>query len=459
MAREFMPKSSALMPYVVVNRDAAVSGVFTVDGEGGTIDLTKKYVQITDYNQRVGSLETQVTTNVGDITNLKTAVSSINGSITTINTTLGGKAAKGANNDITSLGGLTTALSIDQGGTGAKDAATARANLGAVNRAGDNMTGTLAISDAASGNKSVYGIGSVELYNTTPFIDFHYNNDTSDYSTRIINNEQNALEVSAFGANVSFRVNGGIRCGSANNSGGMNIYRGNGDEAAIWGINCNDGNLNINRGASATQNMIVYSNVNAKGELLANTDMPASPATGAYVNTNGIRALAKGRGAYGNSQGAVFGFYHQEQVGTGARGIINYNGFGMDRNWLFQQTGQFDGPFGTIQAAGSDVRLKKDITEAKEGAAERVDAIGVVEYTEIDTGIRKRGFISQQAETVDPIYVSYGGKTTDVNGEEYEILNLNDRAIMADVIVALQEARAEIKQLKDRVQELEASKS
>ena len=47
-------------------------------------------------------------------------------SITTI---LSGKAAKGANDDITSLSGLTTALSLEQGGTGSTTESGARKNL------------------------------------------------------------------------------------------------------------------------------------------------------------------------------------------------------------------------------------------------------------------------------------------------------------------------------------------
>lgn len=46
-------------------------------------------------------------------------------------TAIAGKAALGANTDITSLGGLTTPLSQGQGGTGATTAAGARTNLGA----------------------------------------------------------------------------------------------------------------------------------------------------------------------------------------------------------------------------------------------------------------------------------------------------------------------------------------
>lgn len=155
MAREFMPKSSALMPYVVVNRDAAVAGVFTVDGEGGSVDLTGKYVQITNYNQRVGSLETQVTTNTGDITNLKTAVTSINGSITSINTSLSNKAAKGANSDITSLTALSGPLRLGGDAVNAYDAVTLR---------------QLQASSGGSGGATLNGVmnnnlGAVEWFN------------------------------------------------------------------------------------------------------------------------------------------------------------------------------------------------------------------------------------------------------------------------------------------------------
>ncbi|EGF4814140.1 tail fiber domain-containing protein [Escherichia coli] len=52
-----------------------------------------------------------------------------------ITTSLSGKAAKGANSDITSLSGLTTALSVVQGGTGSTTASGARTNFGLGNSA------------------------------------------------------------------------------------------------------------------------------------------------------------------------------------------------------------------------------------------------------------------------------------------------------------------------------------
>lgn len=157
MARDFMPKSSALMPYIVVNRDAAVAGVFTVDGEAGSVDLTDKYVQIKDYNQRVGSLEARVTTTENDIKDIKTTISTINSSIGTINTSLSNKAAKGVNSDITSLTALSGPLRLGGDAVNAYDAITLR---------------QLQASSGGSGGASLSGvmnnfIGAVEWFNGT----------------------------------------------------------------------------------------------------------------------------------------------------------------------------------------------------------------------------------------------------------------------------------------------------
>ena len=141
-------------------------------------------------------------------------------------------AKKGANSDITSLSGLTTALSISQGGTGAKTAADARTALGL-------------------GTTDVPYFSSIELTSSTPFIDFHFGKDVGDYTARIIQTEANALEVGAGTGSLSFRINGGLRVGGVSYSGGINIYRGNGDANALWGLNCSDGNLNVARGSGA----------------------------------------------------------------------------------------------------------------------------------------------------------------------------------------------------------------
>lgn len=68
-------------------------------------------------------------TKIGDGSVNNTEFSYLGGVTSSIQTQLDGKAATGANSDITSLSGLTTALSIGQGGTGATTAAEAIENL------------------------------------------------------------------------------------------------------------------------------------------------------------------------------------------------------------------------------------------------------------------------------------------------------------------------------------------
>ena len=72
MSRELMPKSGIMMPHVVINRDAAVVGVSTVDGFAGAIDLTGKYLQKTDaadtyLTKTDGATKTFVTDAIGPI--------------------------------------------------------------------------------------------------------------------------------------------------------------------------------------------------------------------------------------------------------------------------------------------------------------------------------------------------------------------------------------------------------
>nr|WP_310615858.1 tail fiber domain-containing protein [Pantoea cypripedii] len=105
-----------------------------------------------------------------------------------ITTSLAGKAAKGANNDITSLTGLTTALSVAQGGTGTTTASNAwKALL-------DGRTVATARGDLGLASNGVPTFGSLELSAGTPFIDFHYNNTAADYDYRLINLSSGTLQ-------------------------------------------------------------------------------------------------------------------------------------------------------------------------------------------------------------------------------------------------------------------------
>jgi len=131
--------------------------------------------------------------NLSDLTNVASARSSldvyskeeVDSDITNLNssiqTSLSGKAAKGANTDITALSGLTVALSVAQGGTGGKTAADARTGLSAAKSGANSditslsgLTTPLSISQGGTGSSTAsdarnnLGLGSVATESVVP---------------------------------------------------------------------------------------------------------------------------------------------------------------------------------------------------------------------------------------------------------------------------------------------------
>lgn len=192
---------------------------------------------------------------------------------------------------------------------------------------------------------------SIELSGATPYIDFHYSNSTADYTARIIHSEAQAIEVSAANGGVSFRINGGLRVGGASYSGGINIYRGNGDSNALWGINVNDGNFNFARGSAAGADM-----------NLANARV---------TNLQGIQSRA---GSSGTQTGNMYNIF--------------WNGVAT----LYMDTSRL-GVF--AYDTSSDRQLKKDIIyrdDANKALAE------VLEWRPADFKMKARGIISETAD-------------------------------------------------------------
>lgn len=177
------------------------------------------------------------------------------------------------------------------------------------------------------------------------------------------------------------------------------------------------------------------------GDIIAYVNAPPNPAIGQYLNSVAVRSQLRGRGAKNDPLGAYCGMYIQEHVGTDHAIILNLNGYSKDTNWQLFSNGKISTPLGDVMTSGSDVRIKDDITKPLDGAGERIDAIGIVEYTEIATGERKRGWLAQQLDTIDPLYTYL---TTTAEGS---LLNTNDRALLADVITELQALRQRVKEL------------
>ncbi len=194
---------------------------------------------------------------------------------------------------------------------------------------------------------------AIELTAATPFIDFHYNNSTADYTARIIHTEAQAIEVSAGSGNISFRINGGLRVGGASYSGGINLYRGNGDANALWGLNASDGNLNIARGTST-------------GGIITMADSMLDQ----------VRGIRGKQGASGVYQPNTWQFY--------------WNSSAQLEAWVDTSK------VGNVTLSStSDKGLKKDITyreDASEALAE------VLKWRPADFKMKARGIIPETAE-------------------------------------------------------------
>lgn len=124
-------------------------------------------------------------------------------------------------------------------------------------------------------------------------------------------------------------------------------------------------------------------------------------------------------------------------------------GLGTVYNTVFNTNGTISGPQGTVQQVASDIRLKSDVVPAKEGALERINAIGCVEFTWDWEGRRDRGFIAQQIAGIDDLYTF----TPDVEGA---YLNYSMTALMSDTFGAIQELTTMNSELKEQVQNQQA---
>ena len=254
--------------------------------------------------------------------------------------------------------------------------------------AGGDVTAKGNVDNAASGK--MYS-QALELSFSTPYIDFHFNNSTADYTTRLI--EQVSGELTLEGAFMCKR----------------HLY--------AW------------------------------GSLMARSVAPDNVQVGQLITGAPFQSMIQGRGANGDARGAVANYYIEELVGTEHRIVAYLDGYGRTDAWIFRAGGTLTTPKGDVLTTGSDVRLKTDFTQAPENASERIERLGVCEYRMKGETRVRRGFIAQQAETVDKVY-TYQDVEQEIDGERIKVMNVDYVAIIADLVSSVQELKAQIRELK-----------
>lgn len=123
-----------------------------------------------------------------------------------------------------------------------------------------------------------------------------------------------------------------------------------------------------------------------------------------------------------------------------------------------RNSGVLSGPLGTVTWSGSDKKLKTNIDNAASGAINRIMQIVPREFnwrSQFNDGRRARGMIAQELEQIDPLYVR---KDPDMNDTENPVIySVEQNAIVADLIAAVQEQQTRIKTLESSIASLTTS--
>ncbi|HFT7437100.1 TPA: tail fiber domain-containing protein [Klebsiella pneumoniae] len=311
----------------------------------------------------------------------------------------------------TAIDSSITAANKNQAKTTAANTWTQAQTFNASSTFKNNLTVEKTMTVNGDFNGKQYAGTNIELMAATPYIDFHHNNTTTDYTHRIIT-EDGALAI-----HPGLRVRGGT---------------------GIYGV-CTQ------YGESYGQGFIARLNTDPGN--VANGTIIASPRMTTRFNTRGNDSNVDG------GQGAM---WFEEQVGTNHRLVFMLGGFSQPvQYWQHLPDGRiYSSSRGDVAFQGtSDKRLKHDITLTDgQLSVERIKALELVTfvYNDDEQERVRRGIVAQQAEEVDPQYVKHIN-TSYMIGEKQvfdDRLQLDNNVIMMDMLAA-------VKVLIRRVEELE----
>ncbi|WP_447717257.1 tail fiber domain-containing protein [Pluralibacter gergoviae] len=257
----------------------------------------------------------------------------------------------------------------------------------------------------------------VELTGPTPFIDFHYNDSTADFTHRIIADSADSLTVSS--------------------------------------------NLNINRSMWINDWLTVNKTIRSNTQIVAQSAADPGGGNGAILQTPWYVGQFNGRGSDSNGLAGV-GLWFEESVGYNHRAVLRVQGYGGPvRYWQFMNDGNVYGPNGMLAYNGtSDARYKKQI-EPTDGqqSLDNINKMDLVTFVYADDEQERvrRGVIAQQVQEIDPQYVKEvimsvgsGPETPADDVKTTSRLTLDNNVLLMDAISAIQVLARRVEELEKR---------
>lgn len=282
----------------------------------------------------------------------------------------------------------------------------------------DTVTDVVKIFDNGDITANKFYGQALELSFSTPYIDFHFNNSTADFTHRIIADSADSLTVSSnLNVNSHIWANGQIACAQA-----MRSYGGFHGQP---GVDPSGGNGSILQGPWHTSAFI-------------------------------------GRGADSNTPYGQAAWWLEEKVGTEFKMVHMLRGFGSQvQYWAFLNNGSIIGNNGAVAWQGtSDARYKKLIkpTDGQQ-SLDNIMKMGLVTfvYNDDEQERVRRGVIAQQVQEIDPQYVKEvvmsvgaGPETPAENVKTMSRLTLDNNVLLMDAISAIQVLARRVEELEKR---------
>lgn len=295
-------------------------------------------------------------------------------------------------------------------------------------RPNGDANGAGQVTIAGSGNMAVDGVveskgftarsgqittndGGIELYHASPYVDFHFNKSSADYTARIINDQANQLT-----------------------------------------FDC--------------QYIRMLNNVTAHGTIRGanNYAFTAWPHSDPDAAIGQIRIAPRFQSRFNNVGGVgQASFWIEEHVGSNHRAVVEVSGFGAAAQyWHFRSDGMiWSSARGDVSWAGtSDLRYKDNVVDY-DGlqSLENIKAMNLIKFTykDDDRKRERRGVAAQQIMEIDPCYVKKSeGSYIDENGDQVNVekLVLDTNPLLMDALCAIKALSAQVDELKEEIRKL-----